>query len=105
VSSVSNPLNEENLLKLALEKVYGVKLYTEQDLRNILRGLIIHREYVHALGFVIPCKSEVKVIDKNRKVIGLVDLACGNFIIEIKSSFVLKQEHIYQLLIIHGCIK
>jgi len=99
VSAVSIPLNEENLLKLSLEKIYGVKLYTERDLRNILRGLIIHKEYVHALGFVIPCESEVKVMDKNKRVVGSVDLACGNFIIEIKSSFALKQEHIYQLLI------
>lgn len=98
-SIVSIPLSEDFLLKSALEITYGVKLYTEQDLRNILRGLIVHREYSHALGFLIPCEFEVKIVCRNKGIVGIADIVCGNYVIEIKTSSSLRKEHIYQLLI------
>lgn len=98
-SIVSIPLSEDYLLKSALEITYGVKLYTEQDLRNILRGLTIHKEYGHALGFLIPCEFEVKIASRSKGVVGIADIVCGNYVIEIKTSSSLRKEHIYQLLI------
>lgn len=99
VSMVSIPTSEDSLLKSALEIAYGVKLYTEPELRNILRGIIIHREYCHALGFLLPCESEVKVIDKDKGIVGIADLVCGDHVIELKSSTNFKRAHAYQLLI------
>jgi len=99
VSAISTPLSKDNLLKLALETIYNVKLYTESDLRSILRGLIIHREYSHAIRFLVPCKTEVKVIDKSKNIVGVADIVYNDYIVEIKSSSKLKKEHIYQLLI------
>ncbi len=98
-SIVSIPLNEDYLLKSALEITYGVKLYTEQDLRNILRGLVIHKEYGHILGFLIPCESEVKIVNRSKGIVGITDIICGDCVIEIKSSSNLRKEHMYQLLI------
>ena len=97
-SFVSIPLSEDFLLKSALEIAYGVKLYTEQDLRNILRGLVIHREYGNALGFLIPCEFEVKIVDRSKGVVGIADIVCENYVIEIKTGSSLKRRHIYQLL-------
>jgi len=99
VSIVSIPLSEDFLLKSALEITYGVKLYTGQDLRNILRGLVIHKEYSHALGFLIPCETEVKIVNRSKGIVGIADIVCEDCVIEIKSGSTLRKEHIYQLLI------
>ena len=99
VSIVSTPINEDSLLKLALETTYGVKLYSEQDLRNILKGIIIHKEYCHALGFLLPCKFEVKIANRSKGVVGIADVVCGDYVIELKSGTNLRKSHAYQLLI------
>jgi len=90
---------KEDILKLALETIYGVKIYTESDLRNILKGLVIHREYSNALGFLLPCETEVKVIDVDKHIVGIADIVCNDCIIEVKASFrsIPRREHIYQL--------
>ncbi len=99
VSILSIPLSRDNLLKLALELAYNVKLYTETDLRNILQGLIAHKEYSYSLGFVIPCMVEVKVVNKTKKIVGIADIVCNDSVIELKLGSHLRREHVYQLLI------
>jgi len=99
VSIVSTPINEDSLLKLALETAYGVKLYSEQDLRNILKGILIHKEYCYTLGFLLPCEFEVRVMDKSKSIVGVADLVCGDYVIELKSGMNFRKSHAYQLLI------
>jgi len=99
VSIVSAPISKDSLLELALETTYGIKLYSEQDLRNILKGILIHKEYCHALGFLLPCEFEVKVIDRNKNIVGIADVVCGDYIIELKSGTSFRKGHAYQLLI------
>jgi len=99
ISAVSIPVNEDSLIRFALEMSYGIKLYTLQDLRNILRGMITHRMYGTALGFLLPCEAEVKIIDDSREVVGVADLVCGDYVLELKSSTKTRIGHVYQLLI------
>lgn len=99
VSMVSTPLNVGSLLKLSLELKYGVKLYTEQDLRNILSGLILHKEYSNTIGFLAKCETEVKVISREKRIAGIADIVCDDFVIEIKLSSSIRKEHLHQLLL------
>jgi len=99
ISAVSIPVNEDSLLRFALEMSYGVKLYTLRDLRNVLRGMIAHRMYGAVLGFLLPCEAEVKIMDESRGVVGVADLVCGDYVLELKSSTKTRIGHAYQLLI------
>jgi len=98
-SMVSIPLSDDLIIQTALELKYGVKLYTECDLRNILRGLILHEEYANAIKFLLPCEREVKILDKSKKIVGVADLLCGDVVIEIKTGRKPKHIHAYQLAI------
>lgn len=96
VSLISTPASDDSLLELALETAYGVKIYSEQDLRNILKGLIVHREYLHALSFILPCESEVRI--KKKGIVGVADAVCNDHVVEIKTGRP-EKSHAHQLLI------
>ena len=82
VSIVSTHLDEETKIRLAIEKVHNVSLYTERGLRNILRGLVIHTVYSDAIRFLLPCDAEVPIKDTKRKIAGRADLVCGDDVLE-----------------------
>ncbi len=82
---------------IAIQRKFGVKVYSERDLRRILAGLWIHEAYKSQISFLIPVKQEVKCVDHNRKIVGVADIVGPNFIIEIKSSREIRKEHVLQV--------
>jgi len=47
----------------------------------------------------LSCETKVKVIDEVKGVVGVADLVCGDYVLELKSSTRIRMNHVYQLLI------
>ena len=83
-------------VKTALEFKLKVKILREDELRAILRGIMIHEIYKHFLRAIPNVRVEEPVKDEELKVAGRVDILCPDFLIEIKTSRRMLKAHVYQ---------
>jgi len=108
ISRVNIPISRENLLIAAIEDKYSVKLFTEKELKFILKGLVVHELYSNMIKTITRnCKFNVLVIDEERKLIGRADILLKkyNCVIELKTSKHKRPEHKYQLALYANILK
>jgi len=84
-------------LKSAIELKFGIKLFREKDLRNILIGFLAHDIYEYYLSYLPSIRKEVSIVDDDLKIVGRADLVGPDFVIEIKTSRKMRKAHLYQV--------
>jgi CRISPR/Cas system-associated exonuclease Cas4 (RecB family) len=84
-------------LALFFNTRYSIKVYNEDDLRNIMLGLVVHESYQGVLKLAYPdVESEVKVVDRELGLVGVADIVFGDSVAEIKTGRK-SQQHLLQL--------
>jgi len=84
-------------LTLFLNTKYSIKVFNENDLRNIMFGLTVHETYQGVLKLIYPdVESEVKIIDRELNLVGVADIVFSNGVAEIKTGRK-SQQHLLQL--------
>lgn len=76
-----------NIITLYFNANFGVKIFLERELHNILWGLLVHEAYEGLLSLYFnDVRTEVGVHDNDLKLAGIADVVVPNCVLELKSG-------------------